>query len=141
MIPGVYYASYMVEQEKPIRFNRHLRLVLEELQKAGGPIYRISSAKGRNLLQMGFLTRPDPRGPYYLTPLVEQTLHDYPAPPPKPKRQNATENLVDHVASLRRRVTHEEVMDLLDADAQRGTDTSPKIMRPKGRRAPRRTGK
>lgn len=131
----------MVEEEKSIRFTQHMRDALEALPKAGEPVYRISSAKGRRLVALGFLVRPDLKGPYYVTSLVAQTLENHPAPVPKTRKLNATERLVDHIATLRGRVLHEEIVEHLEIDTSRGTDTSPKFMRPKGRRAPRRISK
>ena len=128
----------MEKEAKPIRFNRHLRLVLEELQKNTGPIYQISTAKAKHLVKMGFLTRPDPRGPYQVTPLVNEILAQHPPEAPKQVQKTATEQFVDHVQTLQRRVHHDEVIALLKEDTARGIDTSPKIMRSKGRRSPRR---
>lgn len=133
----------MAEKEKirkPFVFNRHWELVLKKLPVAGSAVYGLSSDQGKRLTELGFLIRPNIQGPYFVTEKVAQVLAEHPPKHVVIGRSN-TEKVVDYVNKLSMRVSNAQIQELLAQDASRGIDTSPKFIRSKGRRAPRRTGK
>lgn len=112
--------------------------MLAEIAQQGDYIYRIERNRAKSLMQKGLLERRG-NASYFLTPRAHELMAAYTT---RPKRENATNRLISFVQSLPiPGISRQDVMDHLEMDAERGTDTSPKFMRSKGRKRPQIRGK
>lgn len=133
----------MSSEDQPRRISAPTIALMRKFVEAGKPIYRITSEQARRLMELGVIERPSPRGPYYLTAEAPAILALYDAQTARPKRrEDATSRLATFVHSLPLpRISRQQIVEHLEADSARGVDTSPKIMRPKGRKRPQLRGK
>lgn len=130
----------MTGKEKNQSLSAHQYTVLTELVGQGENIYKIERKRAQMLIAKGLLIKRD-RGPYALTPLAHELLTTYVAPTERPKRVHATDRVIEFVNSLALpKTSRGDVVAHLEIDGARGTDTSRRFMRPKGRRQPRNKG-
>lgn len=94
-------------------------------------------------MELGAIERPNARGPYYLTTEASTILAVHDAQTARPKRrEDATSRLAVFVNSLPiPGISRRQIVEHLEEDGARGVDTSPKFMRPKGRKRPQLHGK